>query len=776
MTETENHSEEDFLGQINPPPASGLPLDNEEPMVFASGNQPINFALYSTITEGIGISKWQRIVEFFADSNEINIENKYFREIKNSTLLFLNKAVQSCQQAFSLSKERKIVSFDGSWNCPKNAKFCIIDIFDVQTKKLIDFQIVTSYSFPDINHTHLTHSVKEKPQAFEAIGMKEICARKAFLDNTYKFVHDGDVKLKNYLVKQKGLPIEERLDPNHIAKSLFGPLIQQNHPLNGLYLALKNHWLHVLKTIKQEERASVFMEFYNFLISSERWALDYNEEKKEKLKNLIKDASEYYAVVEPGCHTNFNEAFHSLKALYAPKNGNWKLSWIHRMAAAILKWNHPNNYLIIIKNLCKIGKKEKIIETKYQRRANHDRERRSMPEYKSAIAQKKNIKAFQTKQKSNELDHAPSTMYHKPEYSPVLKEELVSGKHLFNKKQVWGYTEIILPTNWHEKVYYFKCLNQELFNNYVHNMINTGKTLIVRINPVTFSCIMIVKPIGSTSDHFCANERPQGSFTAMLNNQNFRDILQEIPLSLGNIENKEAIKESKEKLYTMFLKVKEKADENKKQPKRIRKTTKKKKNESGNIPENCSQLFCSGKSIEPSPKSSPKISHSQSISSKALNIKTIEQFIADPFTDPIALENDDGMNGLTIQHQFIPTLLDLSAADEEITQTITDEEEYSEYEEKEYSDDSFSSFIDELLPEDTEPNLVNVTYSSLFDSDLYENEICPTIFDLIEQPPFELISRERPPEPLLEHGLLLIENPSLKKAYFYLLKKLYEYE
>ena len=44
-------------------------------------------------------------------------------------------------------------------------------------------------------------------------------------NNTKAFAHDGDVKIKDLLINTKGLKLQEYLDPNHKAKSLFIPLL-----------------------------------------------------------------------------------------------------------------------------------------------------------------------------------------------------------------------------------------------------------------------------------------------------------------------------------------------------------------------------------------------------------------------------------------------------------------------------------------------------------------------------------------------------------------------
>ena len=111
--------------------------------------------------------------------------------------LALDIAEESCQQCYEASRT-EIVSIDGAWNSPRNAKFCIVDLIDCVTRKLVDFQIVTSLVFQEIDHKHLTQGVTSAPNTFESIGARKIAKRNP-LSKANIFVHDQDVKLTKFI-------------------------------------------------------------------------------------------------------------------------------------------------------------------------------------------------------------------------------------------------------------------------------------------------------------------------------------------------------------------------------------------------------------------------------------------------------------------------------------------------------------------------------------------------------------------------------------------------
>ena len=100
------------------------------------------------------------------------------KKISELSQLALDLAVRHCDEVLTESSDTLTVSFDGMWGTRRNSHFCIIDLFDIDAKKLIDFQIVSSYSFP-FQHTNLTQGYKDSSKSMEAEGLSQLYERAA---------------------------------------------------------------------------------------------------------------------------------------------------------------------------------------------------------------------------------------------------------------------------------------------------------------------------------------------------------------------------------------------------------------------------------------------------------------------------------------------------------------------------------------------------------------------------------------------------------------------
>ena len=109
--------------------------------------------IYTAITNGIGYVKTSRII---CEHNVKTCSHGTFD--KRSTKFYipiLNAAVNSCNEEFSKSNNVKIASFARMWNSVRNAPYCIIDLIDVTTGKVIDFQIVTRFDLESVPNTRM---------------------------------------------------------------------------------------------------------------------------------------------------------------------------------------------------------------------------------------------------------------------------------------------------------------------------------------------------------------------------------------------------------------------------------------------------------------------------------------------------------------------------------------------------------------------------------------------------------------------------------------------
>jgi len=171
-------------------------MDDEELQEFDKIKNPtVNKAIFTVLTNGIGFDVFSLILaEFGIKSNY----NSTFYSLQIKLLIpSLDIAAKSCTQCYR-GENTVFVSIDGAWSCPRDAQFCIVDLIDVETGKMFDFQIVTSIELDGVVHEHLTHSVKDSPTNFESIGTRQIARRNPLL-NARVFVHDKDVKMKELL-------------------------------------------------------------------------------------------------------------------------------------------------------------------------------------------------------------------------------------------------------------------------------------------------------------------------------------------------------------------------------------------------------------------------------------------------------------------------------------------------------------------------------------------------------------------------------------------------
>ena len=176
-------------------------MDDEELFIVnksKSRSIHIRKALYATLTNGIGFDLFSLIAAELG--HKTNFSSTFYNLQSKLLIQSLDLAAKSCLQCYEANKAR-IVSIDGAWSCPRSASFCIVDLIDVDTGKMIDFQIVTSLILKGVEHNHLIHSVTDHPRNFESIGTRSIATRNPLL-NAQVFVHDKDVRMKELLINE----------------------------------------------------------------------------------------------------------------------------------------------------------------------------------------------------------------------------------------------------------------------------------------------------------------------------------------------------------------------------------------------------------------------------------------------------------------------------------------------------------------------------------------------------------------------------------------------
>lgn len=358
--------------------------------------------LYSVYRNGSGFTSEAGTAAEFGIP--LRLETRFYRLQPTFILPALELAKKSCKECFE-AHQSNVVSIDAGWSVQRKAPFAVADIIDVETKKMVDFQIITSKNF-NVDHPNLTCLENEASNIFEAAGVR-VMADRDVLQTARKFVHDKDVQIKNILIDEKNLNIAERADPNHLAKSLFKHIKQPTNPLHVLHEMLRDKFISINKKYPQEEKKIKWMEFYSKLISQDaKWKGHDNPETCETLHVLFKNTVDAYDLLEAGIHTNFNEAFHAEKTVIAGKGGYLDYSWIIRTCLAIVKFNHRNNYDTILRNffgappptnpLCQLILKKRTDKSKT------DYLRRSTDEYKNKEGTRRH---FESKQPKSEKEY-----------------------------------------------------------------------------------------------------------------------------------------------------------------------------------------------------------------------------------------------------------------------------------------------------------------------------------------------------------------------------------
>ena len=430
----------------------------------------INKALFSTLTTGKGPTDLLKtLAEFDATFPFLNKE--YNKRLHEMLVPALDLAVRSCTENLKLSSGSKKVGIDGAWNAPKNARFCVVDLIDCDTRKIVDFQIVSSVNL-QIDHPNFSY-IPVAPNLFEYFGVEAIAGRTALKEGTTIFAHDGDVKIKDLLINKKGLKLQEVLDANHKAKSLFYSAAQQNSPLNGLYKVLRGNFLAVLKKYPPHQRFDKFNERVHKYVNN-HWKNRNKETCMKALEEKILETKEIYPKLNPSAHTNHNEAFHSLKNHFAPKSIEFKLSWCIRVVFALIEYNHPYTFITIIRNFLQapppmnqqsIQSLQTIMNKKM-----YDKRRRQDPLQKEITKMQKFKKQPTT---------FTSPFRHKQLDEDLPKEKMTKVKIFPNSK--------ISLRNWKNKIYFVQTNNKESMTN----LIDFVQPPIYRLSKDCTSCIMI---------------------------------------------------------------------------------------------------------------------------------------------------------------------------------------------------------------------------------------------------------------------------------------------
>ena len=480
-----------------------------------------NKMVFTSLINGIGYAKISRILA----EMDCPVCSEYFFNKRMDELYtqILDTAVLSCKEALKLSTDNKTVSFDGMWSSPRNAPYHIVDLFDVDTGKVIDFQFVTTCTCKNIkSHTNVTTVQNKSSVEFEAEGLKQIRSRSAFSEGTKYYVHDVDLKAKAIVTKKNmDLRFTERFDYNHLIKAVFKEARKPGKPLYGLYGQLRSKYIYTFKNVEDpNKRAEFFMNKYDELCKALEAKNKLTQENMDTLKKTMQDASDWLKYLETKFHTNNNESLHSDIARFAPKNILFRVTWPMRAALAIIKRNHPENWMVILRNVigaplpkndsCQIYKNLSL-------KSQLDHIARQSPEN---IEKRKQYRA----KKLNRVNSPKKDVY-------LKNSALEKPQQSFTKPRLFGAADIILPQNWKNYAFFIHSIDNNIEE--LQNYLNSIEPMIYRVNEKSCSAIFVSSILHGKSDPFSLSGVDEKIFSAaLITDDNFIQVLHDVPLNL----------------------------------------------------------------------------------------------------------------------------------------------------------------------------------------------------------------------------------------------------
>ena len=483
-----------------------LNINNDNPYLFT-----VNKLLYSTLSLGKGLTEIQKIVsEFNIPIDEDS--SLYYKRINDVMVPILNLAVQSCEERLKMSSEHKTVGIDGAWNAPKNARFCVVDLIDCETKYIIDFQIISSIDL-QLLHPNFTFT-QLPPNLFEFVGVDIIADRQPFRIGTKRFVHDGDVKIKNLIIIKKGLPIQEVLDFNHVAKSMFYTASSQSSPLNGLYKILRGVFIHVIKKYPPGERFAMFKGIVTSMALGPKscWKNRNKESSQAALFAKIEECRIIIEKLNPMAHTNYNESFHALKNHYAPKANEFRKTWPCRVSFSIIAWNHPTNFTTLFRNVLQAPPptNDVALNVLYSKQTKkmYDKERRQDPVEKDII-------------KTHKFNKQPSS-FTSPFRHKTLEETLPKDK--IKKRSLFPKSHLDLGSNWKNRIFFVETQSSER----MHQLINEVNPPIFRISSNEMSIILLARTIPNSRLDSFSSARKEGILFHHIDDDTWLDDVQRV--------------------------------------------------------------------------------------------------------------------------------------------------------------------------------------------------------------------------------------------------------
>lgn len=156
---------------------------------------------------------FQNVFEFLSvlGKSELSITSSEYYFHQTAVIRSIEACAKiNCKKHQQLMKPGAVIGIDGSWDHRRNGKFCIIEAFDLETKKIVAYSIIE-------RPTNKNASFKNAANQMEIEGVKKIISELKPLNKVIGYVHDKDAKTSKLIAKEWN--ITEYIDPNHSNKS-----------------------------------------------------------------------------------------------------------------------------------------------------------------------------------------------------------------------------------------------------------------------------------------------------------------------------------------------------------------------------------------------------------------------------------------------------------------------------------------------------------------------------------------------------------------------------
>lgn len=263
-------------------------------------------------------------------------------------------AEQSCEFWRSQMPDQAVISIDGSWNHRRHGTAEILDVICVQNKKIIDFDIRIRESTNIIGNTDVTS------QAMEGESFYHLLPRLQEDQKIVELVKDGDIEIDS-IIKRSQWDVSVTPDPNHFLKHFekhfkkhVGDLFDQ---FRGICPFLHQHFTNILYTHPDVETRYEELDLLENTIlhepillfgrstELEPWKYANKPECQEMLHSFIDLCKRWAFHFVRGHTTNYNEAYHALKAIFVPKDFYFGNTTDVRLFASVLQYNDRNDWL-----------------------------------------------------------------------------------------------------------------------------------------------------------------------------------------------------------------------------------------------------------------------------------------------------------------------------------------------------------------------------------------------------------------------------------------------